>query len=55
MQLLTSLRAVGIDPAKFLGYLGMDVSNFEKMFGSAIATPAAEAAAETEDTPDVTA
>ena len=38
VQLLTGLRAVGIDPTKLLGVLGLDVSDYGEMFGGALAT-----------------
>jgi len=39
VQLLTGLRAVGIDPTKLLGVLGLDVSDYGEMFSGALATP----------------
>jgi len=52
LQLMTGLRAVGIDPAKFLGYLGMDVSGVGEMFGGAIGASADSSASEGDDRND---
>ena len=34
--MMTSLRVIGIDPAKFLSYLGLDASKFGDVFGDSI-------------------
>jgi uncharacterized membrane protein YqiK len=51
VQLLTGLRAVGIDPTKLLGVLGLDVSEYGEMFDGVLATKptVAEAKAEADD------
>jgi hypothetical protein len=43
MQLMTSLRVIGIDPAKFLSYLGLDASKFGDVFGDSIEPTASDA------------
>jgi flotillin len=46
VQLMTGLRAVGIDPTRMLGILGLDVSDYGEMFGGALATNQAESEAD---------
>jgi flotillin len=52
VQLLTSLRAVGIDPTKMLGVLGLDVSEFEKTLGTSIGVAQSHIAMEADEDRD---